>query len=498
MIKNYLILLILISLSVFASKKTDNLIIFKIIPNYEISESHIELLNTSIETNLTNLGYGIINEKIQNEALDEQKKQQNSDCYDDQCLVDTGRMLAAKKLLIIRVSKQENDKFFIKLRKIDIESGIIENSFASSKKLDFNDYEELNLIIYSLLKKVILKNTNQPIYKTKSISENERKYIKIISNPKGTNIYSNSNLNSRYRLGKTPLSISIAKDEVKKIYLVKFGYLTKEYELRYDSPDKINLILNTAPKYMLKFNTSVDYNISYTPISKEIASPKTSYFKKGQKLIYLPSGKYDVILSNKNYKTLYKTINLNKDSIIDINDEKEAFGFLGIEFLTEYRIFLNIEGIDKNHFHTGAVLDLFTFRNKSIKFDLLRVGFLTDFKTTDSLKDIRFSFMNLEINTRTNLFYSFSFGFILGDGDFLFNNKDKEVSNTEETDENVNEGDLLITPMGFKFGYKIKFLDDNLIFKFYQKTDWLMYVKGVENPQHGLALGVGTSLEYFF
>ena len=110
--KKIIFILIILSVNLLATNKVDNLILFKVISEKEIIKPNIEMIKTSLEANLTSLGYGIIDEKIQEEALKEQKKQQSSDCYDDQCLVDTGRMLTAKKLLIIRVSKKSDNNFY--------------------------------------------------------------------------------------------------------------------------------------------------------------------------------------------------------------------------------------------------------------------------------------------------------------------------------------------------------------------------------------------------
>lgn len=503
-----LLLFLTLSLNLFAVKKIDNLIIFRVITDENISKSNIDMINTSVETNLTSLGYGIINEKIQNEALEEQKEQQKSECYDDQCLVDTGRMLAAKKLLIIRITKQKTGNFFIKLRKIDIESGIIENSFASTSKLEFNDYELLNKVINALLKKIFKENIKSNAVKSSvpvSLGvSNSFKFVKVVSNVDNVGVYSNKNLDFRYKIGRTPLRLKVHKNQPRIIYLLKFGYIVREYELNYNSPDKIKLILDEAPKYKLRIDTLVDYNISYTPLLNNQVNvlysayknylhnnfSKTKYFKRNSKIIYLPQGRYRLVLKKKGYRTVSKTVNLNKDEVVKVQDKKEILSFGGIEFLTEYKKFININDIKSSHFHVGTIISFLTLLTQDIKADFLRFGFLSDFKSNNSLKDIKFSFINVEAYPNKNLYFSVTLGYFLGDGDIILN-----------TDADYT----LMSPIGIKIGYKINLMNDKFSLKFYQKTDWLIYInRDTENndystkSQNGLSLTFGASLEYIF
>jgi hypothetical protein len=450
----------------------------------------MEIIKTSIETNLTSLGYGIINENIQNEAIEEQKKQQNSDCYDDQCLVDTGRMLAAKKLLIIKISNKDNDKFFIKLRKIDIETGIIEDSFASKNSLNFNDYDNLNITIQKLLNKIFTykaksNDSNVVIPFRNPETQRKTKTIQINSNVKEVSVYSDKSLFPYYRLGVTPLELKL-NTKSRFIYLLKYGYLFKEYEVKYNDTDKINITLDEAPKYQLTINTKTNYKISYTPLlDKSINSyySQIKYFDNNTRSINLPQGKYRLVLSKKGFSTVYKEVNLSKDTVIDIKDKKELFLFGGIELLSEYKLFL-VDDTTENHFHSGFILTLLSFITKDFKIDFMRFGFLTDFKSVNSLKDIKFSFLNMEIFASNNLYFSFLLGYMLGDGDMMFN-IDQDSSFTA------------IIPMGVKMGYKFNLIDDLLAFKIYQKVDWLIYAKEFDT-KHGLSLTTGITLEYLF
>ena len=112
--KILILILILIPILSF-SNKNNNVVMLKVISKSKIKKIDIEMLNSSIEMNLTKLNYGIISQDIQEEALKEQQEQRKSDCYDDSCLVDTGRMLAARELLILDIKIREKDYFKYKL-----------------------------------------------------------------------------------------------------------------------------------------------------------------------------------------------------------------------------------------------------------------------------------------------------------------------------------------------------------------------------------------------
>ena len=106
---------LLFALTFTAKAEFKNTIMIKINSKSKISKTDLETFNTYLEVGLTKLDYGIISKEIQEEALKEQKIQRKSDCYDEKCLVDTGRMLAARELLILDIKIREKDYFKYKL-----------------------------------------------------------------------------------------------------------------------------------------------------------------------------------------------------------------------------------------------------------------------------------------------------------------------------------------------------------------------------------------------
>jgi len=98
-----------------------------------------------IEEGLTIRGYSLVDEKAQQEALKSQKEQRESECYDDACLVDTGKMLAARALIIVEVKKKEEKSFKFKIRFVDFEKGTTTKTKVKYYKESLSNYESLSL-----------------------------------------------------------------------------------------------------------------------------------------------------------------------------------------------------------------------------------------------------------------------------------------------------------------------------------------------------------------
>ena len=56
--------------------------------------------------------------KLQEETLKEQSL--NGDCLDDSCLIDTGKMLAAKNLIVVTVTLKNKNSYRFNARFIEI------------------------------------------------------------------------------------------------------------------------------------------------------------------------------------------------------------------------------------------------------------------------------------------------------------------------------------------------------------------------------------------
>lgn len=65
-----------------------------------------------VESGLTENGYSLVSEEDQNQTLKEQATQRKQECYDETCLVNVGKMLAAKGLVMVEVTKK-GDKSYL-------------------------------------------------------------------------------------------------------------------------------------------------------------------------------------------------------------------------------------------------------------------------------------------------------------------------------------------------------------------------------------------------
>ncbi len=102
------ITLFIISINMYA-EKSDLPVMLKVKANFNLSNVAVDTFRSGSEDSLTAQNYMLISKEQQDEALKEQASQQKSDCYDDACLVDTGKMMAAQMIFIINVSKMEEE-----------------------------------------------------------------------------------------------------------------------------------------------------------------------------------------------------------------------------------------------------------------------------------------------------------------------------------------------------------------------------------------------------
>jgi hypothetical protein len=129
----------------------------------DLTSSNISLIRLGIEEALTEKKYSLISESTQQEALAEQAKQQKSDCYDDNCIIDTGKMLAAKFLILIDIIKL--DKYVFKVQYISLETGVSEKVKSLIYNHDISNSKELlqfskNIMNYLISKQEHYNNYN--------------------------------------------------------------------------------------------------------------------------------------------------------------------------------------------------------------------------------------------------------------------------------------------------------------------------------------------------
>ena len=336
--KTIIFFILLLSINLFSKNIVKNIVIFKVIPNFKLSDSQKESINSAIESNLTSYGYGIINEKIQNEALNEQKKQYNSDCYDETCLVDTGRMLAAQKLIIVKVFKQNNNKYLIKSRLIDIESGIIENSYTTQENIDLDNYNEINKTLKKLISGIIKNNTSIG----KSLDSEKKKKIKIEhkkANNKKYLLKINTSVDytvSYYLMNSDNYVIKYFKHKTKSAYLPQGVYKITLTHKDYKTENRIVKLEKDTTIYVTPQEKEILSAIGLEPLSEiKVISSKEYFFHSGiivDIIDYrMKSLKIDFLRFG--FLTDFK----NENSLTEIK-----LSFMNIEFYLSKNIFLSL------------------------------------------------------------------------------------------------------------------------------------------------------------
>ncbi len=99
----------------------------KITSDFKVSKTTFDIFRSGAEMSLTKSNYVLLDEKAQEEALKAQSSQDG--CLDDSCLIDTGRMLAAKILFVVSIKKA--GKFYLfNAKVINLETSTTEKSFS--------------------------------------------------------------------------------------------------------------------------------------------------------------------------------------------------------------------------------------------------------------------------------------------------------------------------------------------------------------------------------
>ncbi len=66
--------------------------------------SQIAIIRGNIEEIATKNQVTLVDEVVQTEVLKEQAKQRKTECYEESCVVDVGKMIAANKILKIEIT----------------------------------------------------------------------------------------------------------------------------------------------------------------------------------------------------------------------------------------------------------------------------------------------------------------------------------------------------------------------------------------------------------
>lgn len=112
-----------------------------------------------VEEALTEMNFTLVDQKAQEEALKEQTEQREKGCYDDECLVDTGKMLAARGLIVVEVEKRDESIFRFKFRYVDFETGTTTKTKMTYFNFSLLKYKELNEFGKSITKELFSDNT---------------------------------------------------------------------------------------------------------------------------------------------------------------------------------------------------------------------------------------------------------------------------------------------------------------------------------------------------
>lgn len=137
-------------------------VMFQIKTEVEIPED----FKDGIDETLISLNYSVIDSIKQEETIKEQSDKTKKKCNDEKCFVVTGKLLAAKGLIIIEISEKSTQNHKFKLKFIDVETGITKVNISKYYKNDLKEFE--------LLKQFGKDLTNEmhKILNNESISEN--------------------------------------------------------------------------------------------------------------------------------------------------------------------------------------------------------------------------------------------------------------------------------------------------------------------------------------
>ncbi|MBN2693250.1 hypothetical protein JXR93_01185 [bacterium] len=144
-----------------------------------------------VEETLTEMNFSLVDQKAQEEALKEQTEQREKGCYDDECLVDTGKMLAARGLIVVEVDERDESTFRFKFRYVDFETGTTTKTKMTYFNFSLSKYKEL----YEFGKSITKELFSDKIETEKSLTQ--QKVIPQIENDKNTKEIEDKNLTKK-------------------------------------------------------------------------------------------------------------------------------------------------------------------------------------------------------------------------------------------------------------------------------------------------------------
>ncbi len=157
----FAILLLMLSVNIFSQNNELKTIMLKMVSKgFTIDENAEAIFRSGVEEVLTENKYSLISEEIQNETLKEQAEQRKKECLDESCLVDTGKMLAARMLFIIEVIKSDETHLF-KIKYIDLQTGELLKTKSLIFEDNLNDVKKLFEFSKKLTSEILDKNITE-------------------------------------------------------------------------------------------------------------------------------------------------------------------------------------------------------------------------------------------------------------------------------------------------------------------------------------------------
>ncbi|MBN2694116.1 PEGA domain-containing protein [bacterium] len=405
----FMISLFTIFSTIFADNNT---VILQIEPKrFTLSQEGLEIIKGAAETAITKSGFILIDPQAQEEALKEQAEQRKKDCYDNECLVDTGKMLAANKIVKLEVSElTSSEKYRFVLFVLDVETGakIGTNTFVYSGS--FDDIEKLDLFIRQNMIKELsplsgkenLNNSNTNttniqdsssvtvITQNKS-SDSEGKYqVELTSTPKGAEIY--DDVTGEF-WGTTPLKLSMKAGTYKISIDAGEKFKGEKRSFTVEGNSSVNIVLKS------RFHA---IQITSEPKGAKIYFDSLNNYKglSPSSELQIEEGTRKIYVVKRGYKTVEKTITVLKPESIhfemplDISEltlrseplgaqifiNNEAYGItprkIKLANNETYKIKLVLDGFSP--YETSFLLTQDSFQTFNLKKDIFDIKFTTN------------------------------------------------------------------------------------------------------------------------
>ena len=288
-------------------------------------------LRSAAEEVITKSGFSLLSEQIQNEALKEQSTQTEDECIDDSCLMDTGKMLSAQRLFLIRVNDLGKENYMFKITHINLEtneqvsvrSEIYTGDLADTAKL-FNFSKKFLLGISSDVKKSTenIENTEENkeaegipamlelLFEVKSDKEeenNEKKHFLLIKTKHDpVNVYEGKKL-----LGISPLKMQI-KEGFYTLIFQKEGFELTEKKFKLSQDREITHI--AFKKFIiLTIKSKLKTGIIY------VNGADYGEIKNHNLELKLAEGEYNITFKKEGYEDVTKKVILKQSDKINFD-----------------------------------------------------------------------------------------------------------------------------------------------------------------------------------